>query len=261
MSMTAGATMKPLHPRPAASVSIRNLIFSYVTRPESVVLDEMDLEVNPGEVVALVGASGSGKSTVVKLLTRLYDVPPNTIFFNDQCITTIPVDELRRQIAIVSQEPVLFRGTIRDNVRYGSWDASDDEIDHAVELANVLEFSRSLPQGLNTEVNSATLSGGQRQRVAIARALVKDAPLIVLDEATASLDAQSEHHVQQAMNHIFQQHKTVVSIAHRLSTIRHASKIVVLKQGKIVQQGTFKELALDQGGAFWELMKTQLVDT
>jgi len=246
------------------SVRIENLTFSYPSRPETPVLDNFSLTIEPGQVVALVGGSGSGKSTVASLMTRLYDVPPNSIFLNDQCIhQDMTTSELREQIAIVSQQPVLFRGTIRENILYGSWDSvkSDEDVLRVAELAHVWEdFASELPQGMDTEVSSMTLSGGQRQRVAIARALLKDSPLMILDEATASLDAQSEYFVQQAMDKLFQQNKTVLSIAHRLSTIRHADVIAVLNKGRIVQKGTFEELSNDHDGAFWNLMKTQLLE-
>lgn len=250
------STAKSVNP---ASISIENVSFAYSSRPEVAVLKKMNLEVLPGQVIALVGSSGCGKSTVGKLLTRLHDINEGRILINGVDVSTIAIEELRSQIAVVSQEPVLFKGTIRANIRYGNWKATDTEIERVAKLANVLEFSDHLPQGLETQVTSTTLSGGQRQRVAIARALVKDAPIVILDEATASLDAQSEYHVQQAMNEIFRQQKTVVSIAHRLSTIRHADTIAVLDAGRIVQQGAFKELAEQRKGEFWKLMQTQLV--
>jgi ABC-type multidrug transport system fused ATPase/permease subunit len=229
------------------------------------------LTIEPGEVLALVGGSGSGKSTVASLLTRLYDpVDPSSIQLDGKALADYDLEEVRHMMGVVSQDPVLFRGTIRDNIRYGEWDkVSEDDILRAAHQANVLDFAQQFPQGLDTMVGprGLQLSGGQRQRIALARVLAKNPPILILDEATSALDAQSEHLVQRALEKLFQDSaggvgggggRTILSIAHRLSTIRHASRIAVVQEGRIVQTGTFDELR-STDGPFRNLMKTQLV--
>ncbi|KAL3906828.1 MAG: hypothetical protein SGILL_009118 [Bacillariaceae sp.] len=254
-----------------ATIEIDNLSFHYPSRPDVPVLKNFNLTVPPGSVVALVGSSGSGKSTVASLLTRLYDADhkfgdPAPIRINGESIRDFDTQDLRHMIGVVSQDPVLFRGSIRDNIRYGMWDeVSDDDVMEAARQAYVLDFADNFPDGLDTMVGprGMMLSGGQRQRIAIARMLAnKNAPIYILDEATSALDAQSEHYVQSALQKIFEGHsgRTIISIAHRLSTIRHASTIAVLHEGTIVQQGSFEELSTTEG-PFRELMKTQLVGT
>jgi ABC-type multidrug transport system fused ATPase/permease subunit len=250
-----------VHP---VSIELESVNFRYPSRPQVQVLENFSLSVAPGEVVALVGGSGSGKSTISSLLTRLYDV--NDEYKDSVRIAGIPVSQydplqLRRMIGVVSQEPTMFRGTIRDNIAYGEWSrVSDDQIWQAAKAAHVLDFTKDFPMGLDTLVGArgSQLSGGQRQRIAIARVLVKNPPIVILDEATSALDAKSEHVVQNAMNSLMSG-RTVLSIAHRLSTIRHASRIAVVEQGAIVQTGTFDELTSQEGGHFRDLMKTQLV--
>jgi len=243
------------------SVRIENLNFAYPSRSDISVLDNLNLAIEPGKVLSLVGGSGSGKSTVAALLTRLYEVPRNAIFINDRDLHDYAPEELRQHIGIVSQEPILFSGSIADNIRYGSWDASDKEVYKAAELAHVVDFAKSFPDGMDTLVGAkgAQLSGGQKQRVAIARVLLKNPPLVILDEATSALDSRSEHLVQLAMNQIMESNKTVLSIAHRLSTIRHSDWIAVMQNGKVAEQGTFDELTKKTDGPFYKLMKTQLV--
>jgi ABC-type multidrug transport system fused ATPase/permease subunit len=243
------------------SVRIENLDFSYPSRPDMVILDKLNLSIESGKVLSLVGGSGSGKSTVGSLLTRLYEVPRNTIFINDRDLHDYSPDELRQDIGIVSQEPILFAGSIADNIRYGMWDASDEDVYKAAELAHVMDFTAGFRDGMDTLVGAkgAQLSGGQKQRVAIARVLLKNPPLVILDEATSALDARSEHLVQRAMSQIMESNKTVLSIAHRLSTIRHSDSIAVIQNGKVVEQGTFNELTKKTEGPFYKLMKTQLV--
>mmetsp|Transcript_8637 Transcript_8637/g.21084 ORF Transcript_8637/g.21084 Transcript_8637/m.21084 type:complete len:721 (+) Transcript_8637:157-2319(+) len=257
----------------AASIEIKNISFRYPTRPDVPVIDDLNLTVPSGSILALVGASGSGKSTIGNLLTRLYDTDTvenlqdqssSAIQINGRSIRDYDTQDLRQMISVVSQDPVLFRGTIRDNIRYGVWNsASDDLIMEVARQAYVLDFAKNFPDGLDTLVGprGMQLSGGQRQRIAIARMLAnRDASIYVLDEATSALDAQSEHYVQSALQTIFEEHsgKTIISIAHRLSTIRHATSIAVLEKGTIVQTGTFDELSTVEG-PFRELMKTQLV--
>ena len=261
MTSTTKQAASSIH-RPA-SIQVKGLNFHYPSRPDVNVLKDFDLTVAPGEVVALVGSSGSGKSTIAGLLTRLYDADnKNSICIDGKPVSDYEPSELRRMIGIVSQEPTLFRGTIRDNIVYGQWgDVSEEQVLEAARLAHVLDFAKHFPKGLDTKVGprGAQLSGGQRQRIALARVLIKNSPIIILDEATSALDAQSEHLVQKAMNSIFHEGgRTIISIAHRLSTIRHSSRIAVLEHGSVVQTGTFDELRA-KDGPFRELMKTQLV--
>lgn len=245
------------------SIQVKGLNFHYPSRPDVNVLKDFDLTVEPGEVVALVGGSGSGKSTIAGLLTRLYDADnKDSICIDGKAVSDYEPSELRRMIGIVSQEPTLFRGTIRDNIVYGQWGTvSEEQVLEAARLAHVLDFAKHFPKKLDTMVGprGAQLSGGQRQRIALARVLIKNSPIIILDEATSALDAKSEHLVQKAMNSIFHKGgRTIISIAHRLSTIRHSSRIAVMEHGSVVQTGTFDELRSKEG-PFRELMKTQLV--
>jgi ABC-type multidrug transport system fused ATPase/permease subunit len=244
------------------SIDFRNVDFRYPSRPDVDVLKNFSLSVAPGQVVALVGGSGSGKSTVASLLTRLYDGNESgSIQINDKVIDEYDPSELRRMIGIVSQEPALFEGTIRDNIMYGEWGhVSDEQVEEAARLAHVMDFANDFPDGLDTLVGprGSQLSGGQRQRVAIARVLAKNPPLVILDEATSALDAHSEHLVHLAMNSVMSG-RTVLSIAHRLSSIRRADVISVVDNGSIVQSGTFEELSTNAGPFRDQLMKTQLV--
>lgn len=248
----------------APLIELTNLNFQYPSRRDVDVLKNLSLTIQPGEVVALVGGSGSGKSTVASLLTRLYDPQDiQSIRLDGKPLADFQLETVRHMIGVVSQDPVLFQGTIRDNIRYGEWgNLSDDDIIEAARQANVLDFAQQFPDGLDTMVGprGMQVSGGQRQRIALARVLAKNAPIIILDEATSALDAQSEHLVQRALAQLFEENsgRTILSIAHRLSTIRHASKIAVLQNGSIVQIGTFDDLRSNDG-PFRELMKTQLV--
>ena len=262
---TAGSTSQDRIIQKAPRIELANLSFRYPARPDVDVLNNLSLTIEPGEVVALVGASGSGKSTVASLLTRLYD-PESTesIQLGGKPLADYDLEDVRHMVGVVSQDPVLFRGTIRDNIRYGEWDkVSDKDIVEAARQANVLDFALQFPDGLDTMVGprGMQLSGGQRQRIALARVLAKNAPILILDEATSALDAKSEHLVQEALEKLFEDHsggRTILSIAHRLSTIRRASRIAVVQNGSIAQTGTFDELR-SSDGPFRELMKTQLV--
>ena len=256
------STVQPMAQAPL--IELKNLNFHYPARLDVNVLKDLSLTLQPGEVVALVGGSGSGKSTVARLLTRLYD-PEDTssIQLDGKPLAEYDLEEVRRMIGVVSQEPTLFAGTIRDNIRYGTWEkVSEQEVLHAARQAHVMDFVQQFPNGLDTMVGprGMQLSGGQRQRIALARVLAKNPPIIILDEATSALDAQSEDLVQKALQKLFEESsgRTILSIAHRLSTIRHASRIAVVENGTIVQTGTFDELRSKQG-PFRELMKTQLV--
>ncbi|MEK7579331.1 MAG: ABC transporter ATP-binding protein [Patescibacteria group bacterium] len=207
------------------------------------VLDGFSLSINPGEKVAFIGPSGAGKTTVTKLLFRFHDVTEGTIFIDGQDISKVTQDSLRNAIALVPQEPILFHRSLKDNIRYGRLDATDEEVIEAAKKARCHEFIAALPDGYDTMVGERgiKLSGGERQRVAIARAILKDAPILVLDEATSSLDSESEHLIQDALRTLMEG-KTVIVIAHRLSTIIKMDRIIVIEDGNIRAMGTHNEL-------------------
>ncbi|MHA6641120.1 ABC transporter ATP-binding protein [Mesorhizobium sp. A623] len=222
-------------------VRFTDVSFSYA--PEVPVLRSLSFVAAAGKTTAIVGASGAGKSTLVALLQRFYDVESGSIEIDGQDISKVTKRSLRQSLAYVSQQPYLFEGTIRDNIRYGRLEASDAEIELAAHQAAADEFIRQQPQGYDTPVgeNGATLSGGQRQRVSIARAIVRQAPVLLLDEATSALDNESEARVQDALTEIMQGRTTIV-IAHRLSTVVNADNILVLEEGRLVEEGTHKSL-------------------
>ena len=224
-------------------IEFQKVSFSYPTRQDVPALDGISLEITKGDHVAIVGASGSGKSTMVKLLAGFYPDYAGDIKIDGASIKDYPVESIRQNIGIVPQDVVLFGGSIQDNIAYGRPGASQDEIVEAARKANVMEFVDSLPDGLNTKVGErgVQLSGGQKQRVAIARAILKNPKILVLDEATSSLDSASESLVQDALERIMQNRTTIV-IAHRLSTVRNATKIVVLHHGKIEEVGNHESL-------------------
>jgi len=246
--------------RARGAVEYRDVTFHYDSQ-QAPVLQDISLSIAPGQTVALVGRSGSGKSTMVALLPRFYDVQRGQIFLDGIDIRDLELENLRDQIALVSQHIVLFNDTIEHNIAYGRMSgASRAEVERAAEAAHAMEFIRDLPLGLDTLVgeNGVLLSGGQRQRLAIARALLKDAPLLILDEATSALDTHSERHIQQALEALMQNRTTLV-IAHRLSTIEHADLIVVLDKGRIVETGTHREL-LSRNGHYAALHRLQFRD-
>ena len=256
----ASGLLDPPEPLPLVGrIEYRNVQFSYPTRPDVPVLRGIDLRVDPGEKVALVGSSGAGKSTIVQLLLRFYDWQGGEILVDGKEVRALPLKAYRDNIAIVPQEVLLFGGTIGENIRYGKPDATDDEVRRAAEQANALEFIDHFPEGLETIVGErgVKLSGGQRQRIAIARAILKDPKILLLDEATSSLDAESERLVQDALNTLMRG-RTSIIIAHRLATIRDVDRIYVLDDGRIVEQGTHSELTLDPGGVYANLVRLQM---
>jgi len=211
-----------------------------------------------GKTTALVGPSGAGKSTVISLIPRFYDPAEGEILIDGQDIAHVTKQSLRNGIAYVSQQPYLFEGTIRDNIRYGRPDATDAEIEEAARHAYAHDFILAQPLGYDTPVgeNGVTLSGGQRQRLSIARALVRNAPILLLDEATSALDTESEHAVQKALDEAMSG-RTVVVIAHRLSTVVRADKIIVMQDGMVAEEGTHEELAARENGLYARLNNLQ----
>jgi len=241
-----------------ARVELRDVTFAY--RPDEPVLNRMSFVAEPGKVTALVGPSGGGKSTVLALLLRFYEVTEGDILIDGQAISRVSRNSLRHQTAYVGQDVYLFRDTVRQNIAFGKADASEDEIIAAAKAACAHEFIMGFPLGYDTPVgeHGAQLSGGQRQRVAIARALVKNAPIILLDEATAALDSESEQKVQEAIEHLCQDRTTIV-IAHRLHTIMHADAILVVESGEIVERGRHDDL-LRRGGRYASFFRLQQRD-
>lgn len=242
---------------PKNSIEYKDVCFSYVKGKP--VLDHINLKINIGETIAFVGNSGGGKSTLVNLLPRFYDVTGGQVLIDGVDIRELDIDSLREKIAIVFQDNFLFGGTIRDNIVLGKEDADEDEIQRAIKCACLEEFIKSLEKGLDTPIGErgVLLSGGQKQRIAIARAFIKNAPIVILDEATSALDNKSEAIVQQAIENLMAD-RTVFIIAHRLSTVRHADKIVVVNYGKIAEIGTHEELIDKENGIYASLYKTQL---
>jgi ATP-binding cassette subfamily B protein len=244
-------------PRPArGDVAFEDVHFSYPAR-DAAVLDGVTFHVKPGERVAIVGPSGAGKSTIFHLLLRYYDPTSGAIRFDGVRLVEVDPVDLRRHIALVPQDPVVFATTVRDNIRFGRPDATDAEVERAAELALASEFIRRLPQGFDTPVGErgVMLSGGQRQRLAIARAILREAPLLLLDEATSALDAESEKLVQIALERLMQGRTTLV-IAHRLATVLSCERILVMDQGRIVEQGTHESLVA-AGGLYARLARLQ----
>lgn len=239
------------------NVEFRNVTFTYPNREHTSILNNISLKANAGEVVAIVGTSGAGKTTLVNLIPRFYDVCSGAILVDEQDIRSLKLADLRSAIAIVPQETTLFSGTVRDNIAYGKLQASDEEIEKAARAANAHSFITELPQGYRSLVGErgVKLSGGQRQRIAIARALLKDPAILILDEATSSLDSESERLVQEALD-LLMQGRTAFVIAHRLSTVHKADKIFVIDSGNIVAQGTHSEL-IEQGGLYKQLCELQ----
>lgn len=239
-----------------SSIDFKNVNFEY--EQDTPVLKDFSLHVNKGETIALVGNSGGGKSTVVSLLPRFYDVTSGEIDFDGVNIRNFNLDELRQNISFVFQDNFLFSGTIKENILMGNEHATEEEIKKVVAMAHLDEFAHSLENGLDTFVGErgTTLSGGQRQRVAIARAMLKDAPIVILDEATSALDNKSEAIVQKALDNLIQ-NKTVFVIAHRLSTIKNANRIAVVDEGRLAELGTHEELMNIENGKYRYLYEMQ----
>ena len=240
------------------AVVYQNVAFSYPSRPDMEVLRNINLEVKSGEKIGLVGYSGAGKSTIVQLLMRYYKLTGGQILVDGKNINDYNLTDLRKNIAIVPQEVMLFGGTIYENIAYGNPQASENEVIEAARKANALEFIESFPEKFQTIVGErgVKLSGGQRQRVAIARAILKDPAILILDEATSALDSESEKLVQDALDTLMQNRTTII-IAHRLATIRNVDTIYVLKEGEISEQGSHDELVLIENGIYANLVKLQ----
>ncbi|MCX5841026.1 MAG: ATP-binding cassette domain-containing protein, partial [Deltaproteobacteria bacterium] len=243
-------------PLPAISkaIDIRNVTFRYEDTP---VLKQINLTVRAGEAVAFVGMSGGGKTTLVNLIPRFYDVSEGQILIDGRDIRDVTMESLRAQIGIVTQQTILFNDTVRNNIIYGDVEKTEADVIRVAKAANAHHFIMNLPDGYDTVIGEqgTKLSGGERQRISIARALLKDAPILVLDEATSSLDTEAEIEVQEALENLMKGRTTLV-IAHRLSTIRNADRIVVLVNGEIVEEGTHEAL-LDKKGEYFRLYQMQ----
>lgn len=242
----------------SGALSFNSVSFHYPTRPDIEVLKNISFSVQPGERIALVGASGAGKSTIMQLLLQFYHTSNGNISIDGKDITDYALSDYRRNFGLVPQEVLLFGGTIKENIAYGNPDATEEQIIEAAKQANAWNFISSFPEGLETLVGErgVKLSGGQRQRVAIARAILKNPAILLLDEATSALDAESEKAVQEALDNLME-NRTSIVIAHRLSTIRNVDCIYVIEDGKIIEKGTHNELAAIEGGAYNTLAKLQ----
>ena len=258
--ISAPSSPVPLPEPPQGALSFDNVTFRYPTRPDDKALHELSLKIAPGETVAVVGPSGAGKSTLFHLALRFYDPQEGIVTLDGVDLRDADPADVRRRIALVPQETVIFAASAKDNLRYGRWQASDDEIVAAAKAANADEFIAKMPDGYDSFLGEggARLSGGQRQRIAIARALLRDAPLLLLDEATSALDARSEKLVQEAFERLMKTRTTIV-IAHRLATVRAADRIIVLDHGRIVEEGTHASLSA-AGGLYASLARLQFND-
>ena len=240
-------------------VELSHIAFSYPSRKETMVLKNVNIRVEKGKKIALVGPSGAGKSTIISLLLRFYEPDAGTLYFDGRDARTFPISELRKQMALVPQDVMLFGGSIYENIAYGKFNATKEEVEAAARNANAHDFISMFPEGYQTLVGErgVKLSGGQRQRIAIARAILKDPVILLLDEATSSLDSESEHQVQEALNRLMVGRTSFV-VAHRLSTIRNADNIIVLENGEVVESGTHQQLVSLKEGLYKNLTRLQL---
>ena len=240
------------------AIELRHIVFSYPARPDANVFQDLNLRVHAGRSLAVVGPSGSGKSSVIALIARFYDPQSGVVFVDGKDIRKLNLRSLRQHIALVQQEPALFATSIYENIKYGADDATEAEVIAAAKAANAHSFISGLPQGYKTDVGErgTQLSGGQKQRVAIARAVLKNPAILLLDEATSALDAESEKVVQEALDRLMKGRTTVV-VAHRLSTIRGADSIAVLQGGQIVEHGSHNHLISKAGGMYAQLISLQ----
>jgi subfamily B ATP-binding cassette protein MsbA len=236
-------------------IEYQNVTFSYGDNPP--VLRDINLTIRSGEVLAVVGPSGGGKTTLANLLPRFHDVSAGAVLLDGHDVRDVTLYSLRSQIALVTQQTILFNDTARNNIAYGSPDCSEEDVRKAASAAFALDFIEALPQGFDTIIgeSGARLSGGQRQRISIARAILKDAPILILDEATSALDTESERKVQKALENLMQDRTTIV-IAHRLSTIKNADRIIVMQDGRLVEEGRHEEL-LERDGVYQGLHNMQ----
>ncbi len=256
-AITSPTKPQPLPKSGTVALGFRDVSFAYESRPEALALDHLTFDVAPGETVALVGPSGAGKTTIFGLILRFYDPSSGEIRMDGVCLSDADVAQLRARIALVPQDVAIFADTVLENIRYGSPDASADDVARAAKAAQADDFIRALPGGYQARLGErgVTLSGGQRQRLAIARAILRDAPLLLLDEATSALDAENELAVQKALEGVMKDRTTLV-IAHRLATVQKADRILVLDKGRIVQEGTHAEL-VQKGGLYGRLAELQ----
>jgi ABC transporter fused permease/ATP-binding protein len=256
MPLEGGVTLRSSK----AAVRLEGVRFSYPSRPDAEILKGVDLQIDPGEVVALVGPSGSGKSTVAALLLRMYDPGGGRVTFDGIDVRELDPSWLRRQAGVVAQEPILFSTSILENVRYGVEAASLEAVHRALRTANAADFVASMPDGLETKVGErgTQLSGGQKQRIAIARALLRNPRLLILDEATSALDSENERLVKDALDRLMRDRSTLI-IAHRLSTVLHADRVLVLSDGRVVQSGSHASL-VRQDGLYRKLVERQFIE-
>ncbi|NBD74321.1 ATP-binding cassette domain-containing protein [Patescibacteria group bacterium] len=241
----------------SGAITLSGVTFRYPGAPDARIFHDLSLSILPHERVGVVGHSGAGKSSLVALLLRQYEVEDGAILIDGIDTRELTLASVRRAIAFVPQDPVMFHRTIRENIRYGRLEASDEEVEAAARAANAHDFIAAAPEGFDTLVGErgVKLSGGQRQRIAIARAILKDAPILVLDEATSALDSESESLIQDALEELMEG-KTVLAIAHRLSTLRRMDRILVFEQGRIVQDGAHETL-VQQAGTYQTLWEHQ----